>query len=152
MAVADSLERDVAPLLASGGGRLAIKERVTIATPVSIDWEDYTLYDGFTTARGGEDKVLLVRFPRVDGWLMDDFRQAVVALIDLAEAILSCAKVVVCVDRQASEVHALVHALMYVGFALVDFAAISASLCEAGEAAGAGRDDAYVFLEYATDA
>jgi len=129
---------DLYPCLHDGN----TEDLVMIATPVSVDWEEVFVYEGFSfllnTENGQQEKALYVKFPRADGWLNEDFTQAVVALIDLAEIILECDRLFVCVDREAKEMNSLVHSLMYVGFTIAE-----SSLC--------GANNRYLMLEYETE-
>lgn len=93
----------------------------TIATPTwgVFDEEDEEIvYEAFTVddAAGSGEKSMYVKFPRADGWLRHDFTQAIVALIELAEGILNCDRLYVCVERDMKGVNSLVHSLIYVGF------------------------------------
>lgn len=98
----------------------SVQDLVTIATPTCPDWENIILYEGFTV-QNGDEKSLFIKFPRADGWLLDDFTQSIVALIELAEVILDCDRLFVCVDRQAKALNSLVHSLMYVGFSICHY-------------------------------
>lgn len=93
---------------------------VTIATPTwgVFDEEDEEIvYEAFTVeAAGSGEKSMYVKFPRADGWLRHDFTQAIVALIELAEGILNCDRLYVCVERDMKGVSSLVRSLVYVGF------------------------------------
>lgn len=94
---------------------------VTIATPtwgVFDEEDEEIIYEAFTVdnAAGSGEKSMYVKFPRADGWLRHDFTQAIVALIELAEGILDCDRLYVCVDRDMKGVNSLVHSLIYVGF------------------------------------
>lgn len=124
-----------------------------IATPTSSDWDNVTLYEGFTlsisqgstrASLGGqeqdrtEEKILFVKFPRVNGWLNKDFTQAVMALIELAEVVLDCSRIFVCLEKDAGGVNSLVHSLMYVGFSL-------------GSSSLPGANSNYLMLEYETE-
>lgn len=95
-----------------------ILECVKIAVPVSLDWEEVVFYEGFSLQLDGRGKALFVKFPRADGWLTEDFTHAIVALIELAEVVLQCDLLYVCVERDAKEFNSLVHSLMYVGFSV----------------------------------
>lgn len=96
---------------------LSMEDSLVIAQPVSIDWEDVIQYEGFTT-QCEDEKCLFVKFPRVDGWLSDDFVPAILALIELAEVILECDRMFVLIDRQAAELNCVVRSLLYAGFAV----------------------------------
>jgi len=92
-----------------------IEDLVTIATPFYGDWKQLTTYEGFTSLSVEEnEKSLFIKLPHADGWFTEDFTQAIVALIELAEDILECDKLYVCVDRRLSGVNNLVHSFLYV--------------------------------------
>ncbi|PJF16769.1 hypothetical protein PSACC_03505 [Paramicrosporidium saccamoebae] len=101
------------------GVGVGVEDRLRIAQPVSVNWNDIIFYDGFTVDMGIE-KILLAKFPRADGWLDDDFTPAVLALIELAEVILDCDRLYVCIDRNATEINCLVRSLLYVGFSVAE--------------------------------
>ena len=46
----------------------------------------------------------------------EDFPKALLALIDLADSVLKCTKLIVSIDNGSEDVSSLVHALVYVGF------------------------------------
>lgn len=101
------------------GRNCVAEDLLAIAQPVSIDWEEVILYEAFTLSLEDE-KVLIAKFPRVDGWLIDDFTPAVLALIELAEVILDCDRLLVCIDRGAAELNCVVRSLLYVGFRVIE--------------------------------
>lgn len=100
-------------------------ELVKIGVPASIDWEDLMWYEGFTfitpiaTATGTE-RNLIVHFPRTNGWLADNFTQAIMSLLELAEVALKCDKLLVCLEKGVEEENSLIKSLLYVGFELLD--------------------------------
>ena len=119
---------ELLPILQAAGQSVQAETNVSIAIPVSVDWEDVILYEGFTVRIAPvndmsteEEHALFVQFPRADGWLKDDFIPAVVALIELAEVILNCDRLFVCVGREVAEANSLVRSLMYAGFAVSPF-------------------------------
>jgi hypothetical protein len=99
--------------------KVKTEDLMMIAAPTSVDWENVILYEGFTLLVG-EEKMLFVQFPPTEGWLSDDFTPAVVALIELAEVILDCDRLFVCIERDAKELSSLVHSMMYVGFSVAE--------------------------------
>lgn len=119
---------ELLPILQAAGQSVQAETNVSIAIPVSVDWEDVILYEGFTVRIAPvndmsteEEHALFVQFPRADGWLKDDFIPAVVALIELAEVILNCDRLFVCVGREVAEANSLVRSLMYAGFTVSPF-------------------------------
>lgn len=86
-------------------------------------------YEGFTVRRAGvlgeggreiEEKALFVKFPRAHGWLQDDFTTALVALLELAEDVLCCDRLFICLERDEEETNSLVRSLMFAGFHLAE--------------------------------
>lgn len=105
-----------------------VDDLVSIATPISTDWEDFVIYEGFTlnvaklTGEASEEKAFFTQFPHTKGWLNEEFTPSiVVALIELAELVLKCDRLFICIERDSKEVNDLVHSLMYVGFSLATF-------------------------------
>lgn len=92
---------------------------LTIATPAFGDWDQVITYEGFS-ASDTQEKSLYVKFPHVDGWLQHDLTQALVALIELAEVIMECDRLYVCLEREMRGVGNLVHSLMYAGFSVIN--------------------------------
>jgi len=114
----------------------------TIATPTwgVFDEEDEEItYEALTVddATGSGEKSMYVKFPRADGWLRHDFTQAIVALIELAEGILDCDRLYVCVERDMKGMNSLVRSLVYVGFSIKN----ALNKC----------DGKYFLLEYETE-
>jgi len=99
-----------------------ITSLISIAVPFSVDWEGVTLLPGLilpSAVSAGHQSVsntLLLEFPDVENWLEDDFTQAMIAQIDLAEGALNCDRLILCVDREASSV---LRSLQYVGFSVI---------------------------------
>ncbi|KAL1920509.1 uncharacterized protein VTP21DRAFT_886 [Calcarisporiella thermophila] len=63
--------------------------------------------------------VVFIRPPLVGEWIDDEFKNTIVALLELAEEVLQCGRVVVCLEKKGEELKTLVHAFMYIGFQLV---------------------------------
>lgn len=102
-------------------------ELVKIGVPASIDWEDLMWYEGFTftntiTTTTGitNERTLIVHFPRTNGWLADNFTQAIMSLLELAEEVLKCDKLLVCLEKGVQEENSLIKSLLYVGFEMLD--------------------------------
>ena len=101
---------------------------LSVALPFSVDWEGMTLHPGFILPASSsfasfgnfartKGSTLFVEFPDVEGWLEDDFTQAMMAQIELAETVFRCHRIILGVDREAISV---LRSLKYVGFKPVD--------------------------------
>lgn len=127
--------------------RQRVEDSLCIGIPCySHKWDNLVTYEGFTMRRVGireghevEEKLLFVRFPRAHGWFQEDFTPALMALIELAEAVLACDRLFVCLDRDEEETNSLIRSLMYVGFQIA-------------EQPNSPRTSRYIALEYETGA
>ncbi|KAI0972319.1 ornithine decarboxylase antizyme-domain-containing protein [Xylaria arbuscula] len=86
-------------------------------------WMEFWDYVGGASFRAfvaekGDEKSLFAFFD--NGLVGQDLKQALIALIELADGPLGCSNVVICMDRQMSEDHAksLMRSLQWVGFEL----------------------------------
>lgn len=113
-------------------------EYLAIVTPRYGDWDEVITFEAFTVEDHFKGiKSVYVKFPRTEGWLHDDLTTALVALIELAEGILDCDSLFVCMERDMKHLGSLVHSLMYVGF----------SMCEERNHFGSN----YLVMEYETE-
>ncbi|RKP23947.1 hypothetical protein SYNPS1DRAFT_23958 [Syncephalis pseudoplumigaleata] len=64
------------------------------------------------------DHVMFVRPPAYDVWAANEFRESVIALLELAEFI-ECDQAVVCLDKDRADSSDMMRAFMYAGFELV---------------------------------
>jgi hypothetical protein len=71
------------------------------------DWEAFV-----------SDHVMFVHPPAYDVWAANEFRESVIALLELAEFI-DCDQVVVCLNKDRTDSSDMMRAFMYAGFELV---------------------------------
>lgn len=93
------LPTDVVTIISSGAGTAQV----------------LTLYSGFILELDAKS-TLIIQFPNVSDWLMDEFVQSMLALIELAENIFSCSRICLCIRPEASEASSLLKSLAYMGF------------------------------------
>lgn len=122
---------------------------ISIAVPFSVDWEGVTLYPGIIMSSGAQRNqglnTLFLEFPDVEGWLEDDFTQAMMAQIELAETVFNCDRLVVCVDSEANSV---VRTLQYVGFSILKENIV---LPHHGLTVPVSQNTEFFFLQYVTE-
>ncbi|KAI8052333.1 acyl-CoA N-acyltransferase [Syncephalis plumigaleata] len=79
----------------------------TESNDICCDWEAFV-----------SDHVMFVRPPAYHVWAANEFRESVIALLELAEFI-DCEQVVVCLDKDRTDSSDMMRAFMYAGFELV---------------------------------
>ncbi|KAK9685825.1 hypothetical protein K7432_015357 [Basidiobolus ranarum] len=69
---------------------------------------------GFTT-----DKTLFLSPPNSAGWADSEFRESLMSILELADTILKCMKLVICMPKKKSDTASLLRTFMYIGFEVV---------------------------------
>jgi len=64
-----------------------------------------------------KNTTLFVELPTECNW---NFQESMTSLLDLAEEIFGCEKIVICIRKNKQDIKLLIHSFMYIGFQLVN--------------------------------
>ncbi|KAI9593543.1 acyl-CoA N-acyltransferase [Syncephalis fuscata] len=85
----------------------------TAHTQQSTDSNNHCNWEAFVA-----NEVMFVCPPAYDIWAANEFRESVIALLELAEGI-NCGQVVICLKKERTDSSDMMRAFMYAGFELV---------------------------------
>ena len=93
------------------------EELVSLAVPVVSDWSHVLVSDLFTITNGSSQKFLFFDVPK--DWRESNFKDSLLAIMELSEAFLKCDSLIVSVSKDYSDAALILHSLMYVGFKVI---------------------------------
>jgi len=112
--------RSLLPALFDKSGSPTLTEDdLVIATPKTSNWQEINVYQAYTVKTPNGGKSMFLHIPSLTEWHGLEFRESLMALLDLAETILNCNQLIICLEKERQELASLVHAFMYVGFNIV---------------------------------
>lgn len=114
LSIRDDFIEDIFPSMAVASA----EDCLVIATPETPKWDSVRIYDAFTLLHDSK-KIMYLRIPCMDEWHGVEFKESLLALLELAENVLKCDYLYVCLEKTRSDLANLVHAFLYVGFNVV---------------------------------
>lgn len=102
----------------AGSTSVAIEETLTIMTPKLRLWQDVSFLSAFTTVVNGT-KVMYVLWPTNKKWKDWEFKECILALLELSQECLGCHEVIICLGKPRDRLAAVARDLIYADFSLV---------------------------------
>ncbi|ORY06567.1 hypothetical protein K493DRAFT_403965 [Basidiobolus meristosporus CBS 931.73] len=65
------------------------------------------------------EQTLFLSPPDSAGWAESEFRESLMSILELADTVLKCEKLVICMPKENPETPSLLRAFMYIGFEMV---------------------------------
>jgi len=119
------------------GETIQVQDRFRISMPSSSGWKRLLYIDGFTASRDGQ-KLLYAHLPSKRQWPDNEFKESVLALLELSQTVLECDQLIICLKSSRDDLSNLIHDFIYVGFTIAEPLDVG------------GRPD-FVFLRYLTE-